>query len=161
MLRRSRTAVVIFAVIGVTFMAILGMGAAAPAAQGERGGKVLPPHVETGQARVEEEPVVYLEGTIYPRGHMALVWFQWGRTTSYGHVTEPEDDEGSGVFGPESGLDGIIEHARRHYEESEFLRPGTTYHFRIVAKNQAGTARGADGTFRTPKHFVPPGTFDR
>ncbi len=29
------------------------------------------------------------------------------------------------------------------------LKPGTLYHFRVIARNATGTARGRDMTFRT------------
>ncbi len=31
------------------------------------------------------------------------------------------------------------------------LKPGTTYHFRILAKNAAGTSNGTYVKFKTPK----------
>jgi hypothetical protein len=35
------------------------------------------------------------------------------------------------------------------------LKPGTTYHYRLVATSNAGTTRGADGTFTTPATKQP------
>ena len=34
------------------------------------------------------------------------------------------------------------------------LTPGTTYHFRVVAHNEIGTAEGTDETFTTAAAFV-------
>jgi len=39
------------------------------------------------------------------------------------------------------------------------LRPRTVYHYRLVAINAAGTAIGADRTFKTPAAPPPPPRF--
>ena len=75
-------------------------------------------------------------GTVNPSGQATSWYFEFGTSTSYGRRT-PSRGAGSGtsnvqVTGPLSGL-----------------TPGTTYHYRLVATNGAGTARGADGVFTT------------
>lgn len=61
------------------------------------------------------------------------VWFQYGRTTSYGNETSHQSKYGLGLF------------CATIYN----LTPGTTYHYRAVAKNSAGTSYGEDKTFTT------------
>jgi hypothetical protein len=103
---------------------------------------VRPLHVETGGAylgkgqgqRIE----VILKGVLYPKGNYARYWFQWGTSTRYGRHTEPTYDEGFKAFGPE-GASGLLHN----------LKPGTTYHYRIVGKNAVGKTYGADRVFRT------------
>lgn len=97
-----------------------------------------PLHVETAYTVQREGPVASLYGILYPKGHYAHYWFQYGRTDRYGHMTKPELDEGFQVFGSEL-VSEIVLHLRSH----------TLYHFRIVGKNAAGKVYGADGTFRT------------
>jgi hypothetical protein len=113
--------------------------------------KIEPPDVETGPAYVPPEHLVSFEAIIYPKGHEAFVWFQVGTTKDYGRITEPETDEGADAYGPETGLTEFFCH----------FRPGTTYHYRAVAKNRSGKAYGQDRTFRTrPSYSSRPCDFD-
>jgi hypothetical protein len=64
--------------------------------------------------------------------------FQFGTTTAYGS-TEPSEPESIGAGGE----------AIEVKEIAEELTPNTTYHFRVVATNAAGTNYGADQTFTT------------
>ena len=63
----------------------------------------------------------------------AQVYFEWGLTTEYGNSTPPQARGGIGPFSASVG--GLL--------------PGTTYHFRAVARAN-GTACGPDLTFATP-----------
>lgn len=77
-----------------------------------------------------------LHGAVNPEGSDAEYYFQYG-TTSYG-TTSPVTDAGSGT-------------ASRPV--STFVRdltPGTTYHFRLLAKNSQGITVSGDETFVTP-----------
>jgi hypothetical protein len=79
-------------------------------------------------------------GTVNPNGRSTSWYFEYGTTTSYGRRTSSRS-AGSGnanvqVSGSLTGL-----------------APGATYHYRLVATNGDGTARGADGIFTTP--FAP------
>lgn len=82
-----------------------------------------------------------LNGSVTPGGAATTYHFEWGLDTSYGNVTS-DGSAGSGTS-PVSKSAGI-----------NSLSPGTTYHYRIVAASSAGTATGADATFRTVN--VPP-----
>jgi hypothetical protein len=79
-----------------------------------------------------------LHGTVNPSGvAVSDCHFEYGTDTSYGQTAPCTPDPGSGsadvdVSAAISGLD-----------------PVTTYHFRLVAVNANGTARGADQTFDT------------
>jgi Ca2+-binding RTX toxin-like protein len=77
-----------------------------------------------------------LNGTVNPGGQATTWWFEYGKTTAYGSKTETRS-AGNGsanvdVSAVVAGLTG-----------------GTTYHYRLVASNSAGTVRGADGLFTT------------
>jgi hypothetical protein len=75
---------------------------------------------------------------VNPRGSETAYFFSYGTTTSYGKRT-PTTTVGSAARSvPASAAVGS-------------LKPQTTYHFRVVAFSPAGTTRGADRTFRTPK----------
>jgi hypothetical protein len=102
---------------------------------------VRPLHVETGGftlGRIGGKEKASLEAVLYPRGNYAQYWFQWGRSTRYGHVTRVLLDEGFGVFGAEE-VTAIIGR----------VRPDMTYHYRVVARNRLGKVFGSDRIMRT------------
>jgi hypothetical protein len=77
-----------------------------------------------------------LNSTVNPHGLSTTMYFQYGRTASYGSTTANQTKTGNtyqNVFANISGLSA-----------------STTYHFRIVATNAAGTRYGADRSFTTP-----------
>ena len=85
-----------------------------------------------------------LNGTVNPEGHETSYFFKYGRTTSYENGPTPTGKltavkEGKAVFAPVMGL-----------------APGTTYHFKLVAKNEKGPAEGEDHTFTTASPPGPP-----
>ena len=82
-----------------------------------------------------------LSGTVNPNGFETTFYFEYGTDTSYGNRT-PTGNAGSGdmtltVTAQVSGL-----------------QPNTTYHYRIVALNAAGTVVGEDRTFTTPREAM-------
>ena len=79
-----------------------------------------------------------LNGTVNPHAVDTHYHFEYGETTSYGSSTASED-AGSGVTPVTANPVTISE-----------LQPGMTYHYRLVASSEAGTASGADQTFTTP-----------
>jgi subtilase family serine protease len=73
---------------------------------------------------------------VYPNGLDTTYYFQYGTTNAYGQQTTPVDiGTGPAMVTINSSIHG--------------LQPGTTYHYRLVAQNSAGTAYGYDYTFTT------------
>jgi hypothetical protein len=99
-------------------------------------GTSVPPVVATGAARDVGPTTATLIASVDPRGRSTSWYFEYGTTTAYGTRT-PSRSAGSGTTSRELGMSisGLV--------------PATTYHFRIVASSDAGTSRGADGTFTT------------
>ena len=77
-----------------------------------------------------------LAGTVTPRSQATTYSFDWGLTTAYGSSTATSS-AGSGASA--QSVTALI----------SGLAPATTYHFRVVATNAAGTTLGADRTFTT------------
>ena len=78
-----------------------------------------------------------LNGTVNPNGSATTYYFQYGTARSYDRQTSSHRSGADTTTHPESAsISG--------------LRSGTTYHYRIVAVNAAGTSDGADHTFTTP-----------
>ena len=77
-----------------------------------------------------------LNGTVNANGSNTSYHFQWGTSTSYQHATASTPAGwGTTAFPFSHALTG--------------LAPETTYHFRVVATNDAGNSSGADHTFTT------------
>jgi hypothetical protein len=104
---------------------------------------IPPPRARTLEASGVNEGEAVLYGIVYPDGSYTRFWFQWGRTTRYGHATEVSEEGVGADFGPKQVEEALL----------RGLRPRTTYHFRIVARNKGGKAFGADRTFRTTRRL--------
>jgi hypothetical protein len=79
-----------------------------------------------------------LHAQIDPNGDETTYRFEYGTDTSYGHtIPVPDADIGAG-----SADVSVTQHLTG-------LAPGTTYHYRAVAANSAGTAVGPDHAFTT------------
>ncbi len=78
-----------------------------------------------------------LAAQLNPEGHPTSYRFEYGTDESYGSETPEETLPGSGY------------EAEALSVPIEGLTPDTTYHFRLVAENEAGTAAGEDTTFTT------------
>ena len=96
----------------------------------------LPPAVVTGAAQNVGPTTATLSGSVDPRGRGTSWWFEYGTSTGYGSRTSSRSG-GSGTG------------ARNVTAPLSSLTPGTTYHFRLVAKSDAGTSVGADVAFTT------------
>jgi 6-phosphogluconolactonase (cycloisomerase 2 family) len=96
------------------------------------------PTAFTGPASNVTQATATLTGTVNPNGSATTFYFQYGTSTAYGSTTTTQS----------AGSD-----TSNHSESASVsgLLPGTTYHFRIVAKNAGGTSDGGDMTFTTPK----------
>ncbi len=80
-----------------------------------------------------------LTAEINPRGGETTYHLEYGTTSAYGQSTE------------ESAPFGFPTDASKHAVSVHIggLEPGTAYHFRFVAGNEAGPTDGADATFAT------------
>jgi tetratricopeptide (TPR) repeat protein len=94
-----------------------------------------PPVVITDQATYIASFSATLNGTVDPNGLTTNVYFQYGTTISYGLTTAIQSRTGNTYQNVAATISG--------------LTASTTYHFRIVATNSAGTSYGADRTFTT------------
>lgn len=110
-----------------------------------------PPAVDLEQAQLSPLDIStsqLLEAQINPNGLDTTYHFEYGTTTSYGtSAPVPDADESSGTAN--YGGTGDF----RVIQRISGLQPNTTYHFRVVATNAAGTTPGADQTFATGKGF--------
>src|SRR4051812_48974876 len=116
--------------VGIAVVAALsGVGA-------HEDGLVRPPLAVTKPANEIGVERAMVRGIAKPRKSSTTYWFVYGPSKEYGAKT-PEESVGVG---------------RRPLKVSALiddLLPGTTYHFRIVARNRAGTAKGRDRMFTT------------
>jgi hypothetical protein len=94
------------------------------------------PLVSTGSASGLTSNSATLAGTVDPNGHAAGWYFQYGTTSGYGVQTPTRSS---------SSRTG----SRNVTEAIGNLKPGTTYHYRLVASNGVGTSFGNDTTFTT------------
>ena len=100
------------------------------------------PQVTTAAASKVGAKAATLNGTVNANGAATKYWFQYGATSSYGLQTGTSG-AGSGTSGHSvsAGIFGLV--------------AGTTYHFRLVAQNAAGTTDGQDQTFTTSAAAAP------
>jgi len=105
--------------------------------------ELAPPIVATTTALSVGLTSASLRGTITPSSQGAGYYFDYGTTTAYGARTQ-------GLFLPPPSNSQVT---------VSFLvaglKQGTTYHFRLVAANADGTARGADQSFTTNDRTKP------
>jgi hypothetical protein len=94
------------------------------------------PLVTTSPATNVASSSATLNGSLDPHGLTTNVYFQYGTTTSYGHTTPIHSQSGNTFRNITANISGLSTH--------------TTYHFRIVATNSAGTRLGSDRSFTTP-----------
>ena len=104
------------------------------------------PSVTTDEATSVGATSATLNGTINSNGAATSYFFEYGPAETYGNVTETE--EAGASANPVSVSSEIIE-----------LELNKTYHFRLVATNEKGTANGSDQTFTT-KALAPEVTSD-
>jgi Zn-dependent metalloprotease len=95
-----------------------------------------PPSVTTGSASGVSQSAATLNGSVDPNGLATSYHFEYGTTSSYGSSTSSQSaGSGTSAVAASAGISG--------------LAAGTTYHFRLVASNSAGTTQGSDQTFTT------------
>ena len=94
------------------------------------------PAVITNPATLIMSHSARLNGAVDPHGLTTTVYFQYGRTSSYGSRTPNQIKTGNNYQNVTANISGLTAH--------------TTYHFRVVGTNTAGTRYGTDKTFVTP-----------
>ena len=96
-----------------------------------------PPAATTGSASGVAQTSATVSGTVNPNGAVTTCTFEYGTSTSYGSSVACGSSPGSGTSGVavSAALSG--------------LAAGTTYHYRLVARNAGGTVNGSDQTFTT------------
>jgi hypothetical protein len=95
----------------------------------------LPPVISNQRARDIGPDSVNATATIDPKGSTTSYRVEYGTTTRYGSQTAAAQT-------PTTGISAVSVKLAN-------LRPYTRYHWRTVATNAAGTANGADRSFRT------------
>jgi subtilisin-like proprotein convertase family protein/N-acetylneuraminic acid mutarotase len=101
----------------------------------------VPPNAITESVTNISQTGATLNGTVNPNGLATSAYFEWGSTTSYGNTTPLQSlGNGTGDVGVSATLSG--------------LTANTTYNFRLVASNAAGTTLGSNLAFTTPS--TPP-----
>jgi hypothetical protein len=81
-----------------------------------------------------------LNGSVNPEGPTARYYFEWGLSSPSEHKTsEASAGYGESTVHENSAITG--------------LKPGTTYHFRVVASNWVGATTSGEQAFTTP---IPP-----
>lgn len=79
-----------------------------------------------------------VKGSVNPHGVATTYHFEYGTSSAYGETTSSKS----------AGSSQTAQNVSAHLTG---LRPGTTYHYRVVATSSAGTSTGADRTFTTAK----------
>ncbi len=119
--------------IGLALALLLALGAAAVAL-------AAAPSATTGPTTAVGPAGATVTGSVDPGGQSTTWYVEYGTSTSYGSKTASASaGSGSSAISVSAELSG--------------LKAGTTYHYRIVATNGAGTDRGSDAVFTT---LVPP-----
>ena len=103
------------------------------------------PVLTTGAPTSVTDLAAELNGTIDPKGVAYTVYAQYGTTTAYGKLRN-----GSVIF-------GIVPGAVPCSVNPSDLLPGTTYHYRLMARDIFNASYfGADQTFTTAPAATPP-----
>jgi hypothetical protein len=122
-------------------LALASLAAAAGADTG------LPPSAVTEPAAPVGQTTATVAARVDPNGSATMYHFEYGTTAAYGAKTA---DESAGSADGDASVQLTL----------SSLSPNTTYHYRVVAKNDAGETLGEDATFQTAaptQKPTPPG----
>jgi hypothetical protein len=100
------------------------------------------PDVSTGAVSDIGDTTAILTGMVNPEGSPTSCHFQFGPTVEYG----------SDAFNPDLGAESTPQQVARPVGG---LAPDTTYHYRLIATNAAGTRYGDDNWFTTTSSTPP------
>jgi hypothetical protein len=101
------------------------------------------PSAVTDEASAVQQEQAYLTGRVNPNGKATSCQFDYGPTAAVGSTVPCAEAPGSGEQG--AGANGLV----------TGLSPGTTYYFRLVATNSAGTTVGNLQTLTTSTPVLP------
>ena len=96
------------------------------------------PVVTTLPATGVSNTVATLNGTVNPGGSATTAWFEWGLYPANNTNTTAPVAVGSGTSSVAVSNNLTV------------LTPGVIYHYRVMASNTLGVARGSDVMFRSP-----------
>ncbi len=98
---------------------------------------VIPPRASTGAATSVASSSAILNGTINSNGAPTKGWFEWGTSATYGNNTPPllSGSRGTNPVPISVSISGLV--------------PKTSYYFRTVGQNSAGSSYGNGHTFTT------------
>src|SRR3954471_22853834 len=102
-----------------------------------------PPTATTGSASSVTQTSATLRATVDPNGGPTTVHFEYGTSSSYGLTSANKTVDGDNPVTVDVPVSGLTN--------------STTYHYRAVATNDAGTGRGTDHSFKTAAPPSPPG----
>jgi hypothetical protein len=105
----------------------------------------ITPDVTTGVANDVTPDHAVLNGLVNPHNAATTYFFEYGTSTGYG-TSVPATHDGDA---------GSTNEAGTVLQRIDGLNAGTTYHYRLVAHNQAGTIDSTDETFITTTPPVP------
>ena len=107
------------------------------------------PNIASSNASEITQSGATLSATIKPNFRPTTYHFEYGPTTAYGSSTLE-----SGSIGGDGSTHSVA-------STVSGLASGTTYHFRVVASNEVGSADGPDQSFTTVAPTPPPPTKPR
>jgi streptogramin lyase len=96
----------------------------------------LPPLVRDLPADHIDTESALLHGKVRPNSQATYYYFEYGTSEDYGMTSDKAY----------AGSSYNLTHVSAEVDD---LRPGTTYHYRVVAENDAGESEGPDRTFTT------------
>jgi phosphodiesterase/alkaline phosphatase D-like protein len=105
---------------------------------------VAQPGVTTDRANAVTTASARVTGAVNAGGGSTNWFFEYGRTTAYGHATQLSSLTASN---DDADVSALLEN----------LEPGAKYHFRLVARNAAGETAGDDASFTTVAPDPAPG----
>lgn len=104
-----------------------------------------PPSIQAAPASEVTQSTATLNATLATDEAVVNYHFEYGTTTAYGQIAPVPD-----AYAPITGRPVAVTQALAG------LRPGTTYHYRLVASSPGGTeVAGADETFTTTSVAAP------
>ena len=104
---------------------------------------LAPPTATTGAAKDVTQTSATLTATVDPNEGDTTVHFEYGTSSAYGLTSANKTVSGADPVAVEIPVSG--------------LTAATTYHYRVVATNAAGVARGSDHTLKTASPPAAPG----